>query len=83
MFSPPDRRQEYSVRTPCHAFNSIPGAFYAWLTNPLSTRAKEDEYLLGFIKQYWPESGSAYGYRKIYLDLQAQVISVVRIAYIA
>jgi putative transposase len=39
----------------------------AWPTK--SDRAKEDDYLLGFIKQFWLESGCVYGYRKIYKDL--------------
>jgi putative transposase len=38
---------------------------------PQSQRAKDDNYLLGFIKQFWLESGCVYGYRKIYKDLRA------------
>jgi putative transposase len=45
--------------------------FYAWLKQPLSKREREDQYLLGFIKQFWLESGAVYGYRKIYDDLQS------------
>ena len=45
--------------------------FYAWLNQPLSQRAREDQYLLGFIKQFWLESGAVYGYRKIYDDMQS------------
>lgn len=44
--------------------------FYAWLDEPQCQRDKDDEYLLGFIKQYWLESGCVYGYRKIYKDLR-------------
>lgn len=44
--------------------------FYAWLKKPLSERDKEDERLLGLIKQCWLESGCAYGYRNITLDLR-------------
>lgn len=45
--------------------------YYAWLHAPASQRAKDDEYLLGFIKQLWLESGCVYGYRKIHTDLLA------------
>jgi putative transposase len=44
--------------------------FYAWMDEPQCQRDKDDEYLLGFIKQYWLESGCVYGYRKIYKDLR-------------
>jgi len=59
------------VRTLCRALEVHPSGFYAWLSNPVSKLAKEDDYLLGFIKQYWLESGCVYGYRKVYKDLQA------------
>jgi putative transposase len=39
--------------------------YYVWLNQPLNKRAREDQYLLGFIKQLWLESGAVYGYRKI------------------
>lgn len=44
--------------------------FYAWLKNPASQRSKEDNRLLGLIKQFWLESGCAYGYRNITLDMK-------------
>ena len=43
---------------------------YAWLKQPKSARQKEDERLLGLIKQFWLESGCVYGYRKIHQDLR-------------
>ena len=48
-----------------------PSGFYAWLKQPVSQREREDRYLLGFIKQFWLESGTVYGYRKIYDDMQS------------
>jgi putative transposase len=48
-----------------------PCGFYAWLSISASKRSKEDEHLLGFIKQYWLESGYFYIYRKVYKDLRA------------
>jgi putative transposase len=52
----------------CSVLKVHPSGYYAWQAEPASSRAKEDEYLLGFIKQFWLESGSVYGYRKIYKD---------------
>jgi transposase InsO family protein len=54
----------------CKLIGVHPSRFYAWLKEPLSTRAKEDQYLVGFIRQFWIESGTVYGYRKIYDDMQ-------------
>jgi len=53
----------------CSVLKVHPSGYYGWLEEPASKRAKDDEYLLGFIKQFWLESGSVYGYRKIYKDL--------------
>jgi len=44
--------------------------FYAWLNRPLSARAIDDKRLLGLIKQFWMESGFAYGYRNITKNLK-------------
>lgn len=35
-----------------------------------SKRAAEDKRLLGWIKQFWRESGFSYGYRNITLDIK-------------
>ncbi|MCO4800296.1 MAG: transposase [Colwelliaceae bacterium] len=59
------------MRTLCCALEAHPNGVYSWLSNPVSKRAKEDDYLLGFIKQYWLESGCVYCYRKVYKNLQA------------
>ena len=55
----------------CRVLGVHPSGFYAWLHEPKSQRVKDDEYLLGFIKQFWLESGAVYGYRKIYKDMLA------------
>jgi putative transposase len=47
-----------------------PSGFYAWCVQPESKRAKEDQRLLGHIKQSWLESGAVYGYRKVSDDLR-------------
>jgi len=53
----------------CRVLNVHPSGFYAWQHKPKSKREKEEEYYLGFIKQFWLESGCVYGYRKFYKDL--------------
>ena len=42
---------------------------YAWRTEPMSARQKENQCLGGLIKQFWLESGGVNGYRKITDDL--------------
>ena len=54
----------------CDALGVHVSGYYAWLKEPLSPRAIEDQKLLGRIKQFWLESGGVYGYRKVYSDLQ-------------
>ena len=55
----------------CKVLGVHPSGFYAWRKQPLSQRAREDRYLLGFIRQFWLESGTVYGYRKIYDDMRS------------
>jgi putative transposase len=47
-----------------------PSGYYAWKSKPVSSRQKDDQRLLGLIKQSWLESGGVYGYRKIAHDLR-------------
>ncbi len=47
-----------------------PSGYYAWQAAPQSSRAREDQRLLGLIKQSWLESGGVYGYRKVHDDLK-------------
>lgn len=56
----------------CRALEVEKSGFYAWLKKPQSQRQREDQRLLGQIKQSWIESGFAYGYRNITRDLKAQ-----------
>ena len=54
----------------CRVFEVHPSGFYAWLKRPKSQRQMEDERLLSKIKQFWIESGFAYGYRNITRDMK-------------
>ena len=47
-----------------------PSGYYAWRALPQSARARDNQRLLGLIKQCWLESGTVYGYRKITHDLR-------------
>jgi len=53
----------------CRVLEVHPSGFYTWLHKPKSQRENDDEYFLGFIKQFWLESGCVYGYRKVYKDM--------------
>lgn len=55
----------------CDALGIERSGFYAWCRHPLSSRGKEDQRLLGKIKQFWLESGCVYGYRNITIDLKS------------
>lgn len=47
-----------------------PSGYYAWKFGSVSLRQKDDQRLLGLIKQSWLESGGVYGYHKIVRDLR-------------
>src|SRR5690554_7154628 len=55
----------------CRVLGVHRSGFYTWLHEPPSKREADDDYLLGYIKQFWLESGCVYGYRKIYKDMLA------------
>ncbi|WP_212805436.1 IS3 family transposase [Pseudomonas sp. Eqa60] len=60
----------YAIRQLCLTLKVHPSGYYAWLSEPKSARAKDDQRLLGLIKHSWLESGGVYGYRKIHDDLR-------------
>jgi putative transposase len=62
--------QEFRVIAMCRVLGVHRSGFYAWLHRPTSDRARDDERVLGMIKQAWLESGTVYGYRKITDDLR-------------
>lgn len=62
--------RRWSTRWLCSLLDVHPSGFYAWLRQPHSARATDDERLSGLIKQFWLESGAVYGYRKIHRDLR-------------
>lgn len=58
------------MRRLCRTMAVHPSGYYAWCSNALSGRARDDQRLLGLIKHAWLESGGVYGYRKIHQDLR-------------
>ena len=60
----------FSTHSLCRMMRVNRSGYYAWIKQPKSPRQKENDRLLGLIKQFWLESGCVYGYRKIYADLR-------------
>jgi putative transposase len=65
-----DHAQQFRLRSMCRVFGVHASGYYAWLTSPLSERARDEARVLGKVKQCWLESGGVYGYRKITRDLR-------------
>ncbi len=63
-------QDRFATRNLCRMMRVHRSGYYAWLKQPKSARRREDERLLGLIKQFWLESGCVYGYRKVHLDLR-------------
>ncbi|QWD31105.1 IS3 family transposase [Polynucleobacter paneuropaeus] len=63
-------QHEHAIRTMCKVLRVHHSGYYAWLKEPLSSRAYENQMIVGQIKQAWLASGTIYGYRKIHDDLQ-------------
>ncbi|VVP26969.1 IS3 family transposase ISPsy29 [Pseudomonas fluorescens] len=64
------RAGDYSIRRLRLTLKVHPSGYCAWLSEPQSARAKDDQRLLGLIKHSWLESGGVYGYRKVHDDLR-------------
>lgn len=75
----------FSIRAMCRVLLVHPSGFYAWLKNPLSKSAVEDQRQTMLVKEAWEESGEVYGYRKLHDDLcdQGEVCSLNRVARLA
>lgn len=69
-------RHQFSVVTMCRVLHVNRAGFYAWLGQPVSNRALEDQKLLPKIRQFWQASGGVYGSRKIHRDLKELGIAI-------
>ena len=54
----------------CRILEVAASGFYAWIHQPLSERAIEDERLLGLIRESYAASGRIYGSPRVFLDLR-------------
>lgn len=77
--------REHPVRVLCRMLQVHPSGFFAWLKEPLSHRAQEDERQTKLVKDAWNDSGKVYGYRKIYDDLidMGEAVSENQVARLA
>jgi putative transposase len=64
-----ENRLIFAVWAMCRMLLVHPSGFYAWLLDPLSQRALEDQRQTVLLKQAWDDSGEVYGYRKLHDDL--------------
>lgn len=63
-------RQEFNTAMMCRLLDVSRSGFYAWLQNPLSDRAREDQRLLALIVAAYKASHGVYGAPRIFLDLR-------------
>ncbi|MFG1210597.1 IS3 family transposase, partial [Xanthobacter flavus] len=68
-----EHRLLFSIRAMCRCLRVQPSGFYAWLKDPLSKRAQENQRQTELIRAAWRESGKVYGYRKLHDDLAEPV----------
>jgi putative transposase len=54
----------------CRILQASRSGFYAWLEQPLSNRAIEDQRLLTLIRSSYTASGGVYGAPRVFLDLR-------------
>lgn len=65
-------RDRFSVSTMCRLLGVARAGYYAWLENPISDRAQEDERLLRLIRSSFLASHGIYGAPRIALRAQIQ-----------
>jgi len=58
------------VRLLCKVMTVHPSGYDAWKQQPQRDKARDDQRLLGLLKQASLESGCVYGYRKLTLDMR-------------
>ena len=63
--------KHFKVVTMCQVLNVHRSGYYAWSSNPDSSRALDNRVLLVEIKQFFTASGSIYGSPRIYQDCKS------------
>lgn len=79
-----EHRQEFAVTLMCRVLKVNRAGFYAWLHQPESKRHKEDQRLLGLIRNSYAGSHGVYGSRRVFGDLRevGETCGVHRVARI-
>lgn len=79
-----EHRQEFAVTLMCRVLKVNRAGFYAWLHQPESERHKEDQRLLGLIRNSYTGSHGVYGSRRVFGDLRevGETCGVHRVARI-
>ncbi len=72
---------DYSIRRLCLTLKVHPSGYYAWLSEPQSVRAKDDQRLLGLIKHSWFRAAAFMGIAKSMTICARQVKTVVAIVW--
>jgi putative transposase len=65
-----EHRHEFAITLMCRVLRVARAGFYQWLHQPESERAKEDERLLGLIRDSYAASHGVYGARRVFGDLR-------------
>lgn len=78
-----ENRLIFAVRVMCRMLRA--SGFYAWLHEPFSQRAPDDQRQTKLIRAAWKESDEVYVYRKLHDDLleQGESICPNRVARLA
>jgi putative transposase len=63
-------RRECDTAVMCRLLDVSRSGFYAWLRNPFSDRARDDQRLLALIVTAYTASHGVYGALRIFLDLR-------------
>jgi putative transposase len=65
-----EHRAEFTLSGMCRVLDVHRSGFYAWLLEPLSPRAVENQALTAQIKEFYEQSMGIYGSPRIFCDLR-------------
>ncbi len=65
-----EHRAEFTLSGMCRVLDVHRSGFYAWLLEPLSPRAVENQALTAQIKEFYDQSMGIYGSPRIFCDLR-------------
>lgn len=65
-----EHRHQHAVSLMCQLLRIARAGFYAWLHEPISAHAQEDQRLLDLIRHSYSASHGVYGARRVFADLR-------------